>query len=183
MIKAGTTVNLEGARIGMVNNCSVNITGQCPHCSISITYCAVETLFSFDMNVCPNCGKHFTVNAIDYCDHDKLNENVGLLLKEGSVAVWAVTCTNFHWLLKAVPALKADNAFFINKNEIIIPHNGAAVKSLGGKPVCLPEIINDFQIDTIIVPNSLKVYSEIKDQCLVEFPGVKRVVHIAELIS
>jgi hypothetical protein len=57
------------------------------------------------------------------------------------------------------------------------------VKRLENKEVFAPDIINREEIDTIIVPNNPKVFNAIKEQCAMEFPRVKRIVHITELLE
>lgn len=84
--------------------------------------------------------------------------------------------------------MRNDNVKFINQNNITVsgmtaPGNGHIVKAFEGKKIYTPDIIHSAHIDTVIVPNSPKVFSEIKAQCLAEFPGVKRIVHLTELIG
>jgi hypothetical protein len=82
-----------------------------------------------------------------------------------------------------MPVLKANNVRFINKCKIVIPENGCIVKTLEGKEVFTPEIIRLENIETVIVPNNPKVFADIKKQCADEFPGVKRILHITELLQ
>ena len=56
------------------------------------------------------------------------------------------------------------------------------IETLGGKKIFTPSVIASEGIDTIIVPNSPEVFQSIKEQCAAEFPSVKQIVHITELL-
>ena len=172
---------LEEAKIEPQSDFTVNVMGRCPHCAKEIHYYHFECVFNIAPQRCPICREHVIANPIEYCDSAKLNKNAEVLLK-GPGAIWAVNTYNFYWLLKFMPVLRADNVKFINKDEIIIPENGRSVKTLDGKEIFTPDIIDHERIDTIIVPNRPKVFNEIKRQCAAKFPHVKQIVHITELL-
>lgn len=171
---------LEEAKVKPQSDYSVNIIGQCPHCSKILSFGYIETVCNLALQLCPICGKDINVNPIEYCDFDKLHKNVEALLKGKGAALWAITPYNFYWLLESIPILKADNVKFINNNEIML--DGRTIRTLLGKEIFTPEIIRRENIDTVIVPNRLKVFKDIKEQCEAEFPQVKRIVHITELL-
>ena len=70
----------------------------------------------------------------------------------------------------------------VNKEERLQFPSSSPIKALKGKAVHTPDIIRKESIDTVIVPNSPHVFQSIKEQCAAEFPSVKRIVHITELL-
>jgi hypothetical protein len=162
---------------------TVDITGRCPQCSNCVSFERYFSLIDIALRSCTVCGADVILNPIEACSYERMNKNVESLLIDGSsAAIWAVTAINFHYLLKSMPVLKAENVRFINSNEIVVPHNGKVVKTLEDKKVYPPDIILSEKISKIIVPNSLKVYKEIKAQLTDVFPHVSHIVHITELI-
>jgi len=173
---------LEEARAVPQDGCTVGVTGRCPHCANEISCECVRLLFDDTPVTCPSCRKEVIITAIEYCDFDKMNQNAAKLLDGTGAAVWGINAHNYHWLLQAMPALRAENVRFVNKGEIVVPHNGCVVKTLEGKAVHTPDIIARDGIDTVIVPNNPEVFKAIREQCEAEYPMVKQVVHITELM-
>ena len=172
---------LQSVKLISKKGYTLSITGICPHCSNEIIYDHIEYLFSMKPQKCPECEKGVTVTAIEYCDFGVMNRNAEALLAQSSgAAVWAVTPYNYFWLFKAMPVLKDDTVKLINKNEVIV--NDYAIHTFEGKTIFSPDIINQERIDTVIIPNNPIVFDEIKAQVSADFPHVKRVVHITELL-
>jgi radical SAM superfamily enzyme YgiQ (UPF0313 family) len=159
---------------------TVNVTGLCPCCGKHVGFPHYRFIFNHNTETCPVCGSNVVLNPIEHCDFDKLNKNLQPLLTGNGLAVWAVNANNFHWLLTSMPGLKADNAVFINRREIVIPHNGKVVKTLGGKQVFQPDIINERGIDTVLVPNNPEAFNEIRALCGKNYPFVKKIIHLSE---
>jgi len=162
---------------------TVDINGICPHCLENIYYEGFENIFHNGYQNCPVCGKPIAVNPVEYCDFYQLDKNTEDLINGKQAVVWAVNLENFFWLLKAIPVLNKDNVKFVNKEKIVIPKLNHTVKTLFGKEIFAPVIINEENIGTIIVPNNPKVFKSIKNQCVTEFPQVKQIVHITELMA
>jgi hypothetical protein len=160
----------------------VNVFGICPYCKKHISFIPFASIINLTPQQCPVCGKSVSVNPSEYCDYDVLNKAATALIDGKNAAVWAVTLNNFYWLLQAMPCLQEENVSFINKYEVVVPVNGKVYKkSLWGKAICKPEVIDEKNIETIIVPNPKPVFQAIKAQC-VRFPSVKKIVHITELL-
>jgi len=215
-------------RIKVNADYTIDITGQCPHCSKKHDFRHVELLFDLTPRSCVFCGNMITVTAIEYCDLEKLNRNIeSLISKDNKVAVWAINLNNFYWLLKRISIIKREHIRLINREKIVgdkhqnlygtsiiessegerlyspdiiypntivriinnkekyVPPNPSienVLKTLEGLEIFTPDIISKEGIDTIIVPNNPQVLKRIKEQCVAEFPSVKRIVHITELL-
>jgi len=172
---------LMDAKVEPQGDYAVNVVGRCPHCAKNIHFKRFKFVFNTVACSCPVCRCDIIINPIESCDFDQLNKNAETLLKGTSAAIWAITPYNFFWLL-GLPVFKAENVRIVNKNEIILPENGHMAKRLMTKEVFTPDIIRLENIDTVIIPNAPKVLKEIKKQCVAEYPGVKRIVHITELL-
>jgi hypothetical protein len=81
-----------------------------------------------------------------------------------------------------MPVLQADNVTFINNYEIMIPENDKPIKTLAGKKIFLPDVIDDENIKTILVPNTPHVFRAITAQCEKRFPRIEKIVHLTELM-
>jgi len=167
---------LTGAQVELNDGFSINITGNCPYCSKVIKISGLDTIFSRIVQHCPFCEnpRPVAASAIELCDLTKLRHNIQTLCHEKAVGIWGVTIYNIYLLLDAVPCLKEDNVLFINNNN-----NALAFM---GKEVFTPDIIKKTSIDTVLIPNSLRVFKDIKEQCVNEFPQVKQIAHITELL-
>ena len=177
-----TGLKLINAVVKPLSNYTVNITGCCPYCMKDMHFKAIKYVFSFAHLPCPFCGNHISMNPIEYFNFDMLQKKAKSIIKEEGAAIWAVNSHNFHFLLKSMPTLKADNVRFVNIKKVIIPENGHVVSSLEGKHIFTPDVIKRENIKIVIIPNNPKAYRQIKKQCLTEFPHVKQIVHITELI-
>jgi hypothetical protein len=62
------------------------------------------------------------------------------------------------------------------------PYNGYIIKTVDGKEINKPCIIGNEGIETIIVPEQPRVYEDILRQCKTEFPNVRKIIHIVELL-
>jgi len=173
---------LNNAEVKPLSDFTVNLAGRCPHCDNIISFAHHEHLFILETKPCPVCKQPVNVNAIEYCDSQRLNGNVTDLIDGANAAVWAVSPENHYWLLKSMPALKADNVYFINSKKLVIANNGKTVKTLAGKEVFSPDRLNCLDVDTVIIPNNKSVFHSIKEQCLADYPQIKRIVHISELL-
>jgi hypothetical protein len=174
---------LSDAIVETLDDGSVNVYGVCPHCGNRTGYPRYQTLFNYFPQSCPVCGKPVIVNPIEYCDITALNKNLSVLRAGKKLAVWAVHANNFYWLLESMPGLQSEDVFFINQNEVVIPQNQQTVRSLGGKHIYTPGVLDERGIDTVLVPNNPGVYREIVNQCAKNFPHVKNVVHLTECIT
>ena len=169
------------------NDMTINIAGLCPHCANSIQYYHFQYMFDVVPQACHCCKCMIVVNPIEHCDLEKLNNNAEKLIRGTTAAVWGITAYNYFWILKSMPILKSHNVKFVNKNELkigvdFVSQEGLSVKTLEGKEVFTPDIINTERVDTVIVPVTPRLFNEIKTQCEAEFESVKRIVHITELL-
>jgi len=171
---------IKNANVSPQSDYTANISGQCPYCLNTISFSNFEGMFYTGKLNCDICGKEIVLNPIEFCDFNEMGKNLETLANGNVIAVWAVTQYNYIWLLRALPMLEHNNIRFINSNEVIVGKH--TISSLGGKKLYTPDIINEEQIDTILVPNVPSVFQEIKDICAKDFPSVKRVVHITELM-
>jgi rRNA maturation protein Nop10 len=172
--------SLADALIEPLNDFTVNVTGICPHCGKRIGFPHYGFIFNHNPEACPVCGRPVVLNPIEHSDFDKLSKNLRPCLTGNGLAIWAVNANNFHWLLTSMPGLKSEKAVFINRQEIVIPHNGKVVKALGGKQIFQPDIISERGIDTVLVPNNPEAFNEIRALCGREYPSVKKIIHLSE---
>jgi hypothetical protein len=136
-------------------------------------------------------------NAIEYCE-PKFAETDG-------IAVWGISPVNYYWLLKSIPALNFDSVKFINSGELVIPpdpysfsikndclehefdeeneYTHRPIKKLNGKEVFAPSHESLAGVTTVIVPGVPGALEEIKKQCAEQFPHIKCIVHITELLG
>jgi hypothetical protein len=170
------------AVIEPLDDYTVNVSGRCPHCLKHISFAHFESVFTLTPQICPVCGKTVAVTPIEHCDHDALSETAKALLSGKNAAVWAINQNNFYWLLKSMPVLQADSVTFINNYEVMSPENGRAIKTLAGKKIFMPDVIEDKNIKAIIVPNTPHVFRSITAQCEKRFPCIEKIVHITELM-
>ena len=173
---------LIDAKIVPQSNYTVNIMARCPHCLNNVEFTCFEYVFNNVPQNCQICGKWIVVNPIALCDFEKLRRNAETLLGVDACAVWAVSRKNIYWLLKSIPLLKTENAFFINTHEKIDYANIGFMKIFEGKSIHTPEAINKECVKNILVPNNPKVFEQIKTHCSAEYPHVQRIVHITELM-
>jgi len=175
---------LENTQVKKNDDYSVNIKGQCPHCSELISINSFQYVFWLSYTKCPMCENKISVNPIEHCDFDKINNNAKAMIKGKKAAVWPIHRKNYYWVLESMPVLKSENVVYINSSDIIAPRSGEVINMVEGKRIYKPiEILKKREIDIIIVPSNPKVYDEIRMQCEEEYPKVKQVVHITDLLT
>jgi len=167
------------------NDYTVNVTGICAKCGNALSFTQLKEVFpsfmAYSAGRCHSCNERHNISPIMYCDIEKLSKNIKALVDKNTVAVWSVTDGNFFKLLDIAPALHNDNVWFVNK-VWKGTSEGALNPARLGKNIFTPDIINSENIHTVIVPNSPEEFNDIKATIATDFPQVKRVVHITELL-
>jgi len=162
------------------NDYSVSLKGICPFCQKYICFMNSKNVFNYTPKSCPACYKPVNANIIEYTNNDRLCNNINMMICDSKAAVWAITPKNYYWLFNIIPNLICDNVFLINEYDIISYNH--KIKSLAGKKIYKSDFIYSENIETVISPNNSVVYSVIKKKCKIEFPHVKNIVHITELM-
>jgi len=167
-----------------VDNFAVLISGVCPRCKENIKFKSYFVNFGYIK--CLMCNKSITANPIEYLDANTLRTNVDTVLGTTGVAVWPVSFNNFYWLMERIPRLKDDNFYFVSPEKITVTNETThELKSLGEKKILTPSMIQgNSDIQTVLIPASkASTIKEIKQQIASDFPHIKAVIHIGELIS
>ncbi|MDR1378010.1 MAG: B12-binding domain-containing radical SAM protein [Synergistaceae bacterium] len=130
------------------------------------------------------CGAGIDVD-IEAFDSGVLTKKLTDLCASGKVAVWPTILTVAEMLNRISPEFVAHpNTFLVNVN----PHqeHSKGVFEITGKPILLPQVIEDNQIETVLYAfPQLKstVLSEITTMIDDLYPSVKRVVTIKDLLD
>lgn len=97
-----------------------------------------------------------------------------LLTEKGRVAFWGIN-DYFANMLPNLPAVQSANAYLIDNSRI---KQGGIVE---GKEIHAPAILDELSIDTVVIP-VVSYVTTIEKQILAEYPHVKEVINILDLI-
>lgn len=159
---------LEDAQSGRVT-----ISGVCSNCGCENTWSNIK-LFSASFGACQACSQRY--NMIPPPDIiETIDRNIGKILeKVPALAVWGV---NYHvaYLFKNSAALQRKEVHVIEISEI------KRNMDLYGKGLSAPDVITRHDISTVIIPIPMYLH-EISNRIRQNFPGVKRLLDVCELI-
>jgi len=155
----------------------VNFAGVCSHCNELMKW--KSYLVNPGRLSCPFCKKYVSANPIEHLNVDTSESVLG----NGGVAVWPATFHNFYWLMEYIPEFKKDHVRFVNPNKVTIPNKDHVLKTLGGKELFTPDILQSGNIETVVITSARAAdIRKIKEQIAECFPQVKRVIHVGELL-
>jgi len=154
---------------------TIDIKYTCPNCDKSILLKGFDELFVNHQRNCTDCGCVCNIIPIECANFANSNSLIDKFIEHENVGVWPVDTINFYWILEIIPCLKSEKSIFINSDS--------SVKILADKIIYQPDIINQKNISTIIIPNGIDSYNEIKDEIYSRYPSVSKVYHLTELID
>lgn len=151
----------------------VDIKGKCEKCGKETVFPKVK-LFATNFLGCSHCGQRYNILL-----PEALLRNIGknaetLCKKYGKIAVWGVNYHTFK-IFDAVEELNRDCVFPIDvshiKQELI----------LNKRKVNSPAVIKDEKIDAVVIAIPA-YYNQIELQIHYQYPEVKKVIDICDLI-
>lgn len=157
------------------NNGFISVMGNCYECGTQNQWDKVR-LFKFSFMTCKKCGQKFLPPADDNVLIKNIKYNIDNLLKTyKKVAIWGMG-EHIITILRNSDILDNTNIYPV---DISVSKQG---NSLFGKEVYPPEIIKKENIDCIIVAVAMH-FGSIKSQINVQYPNVKQILDISNLIQ
>jgi len=156
------------------NEARIDILGQCEVCGLENIYSKVK-LFAANFLGCQHCGQRYNV----LIPQEILN-NIGLQIAHltaqyGNIAVWGVNYHTFR-LFDKIPQLNTGFVYPVDVSEI------KQELILNKRKVNSPAILNEKEISTVVI--AIPAYfNQIELQIHYQYPQVKRVIDICDLVS
>lgn len=157
------------------NNGFISVKGICNACGTRNTWGKVR-LFKYSFMVCTKCGQKFSPPLHDKNLISNIESNFQYLLERfGKVAVWGMS-DHIVTVFRHSQIMQNKKIFPVDISDTKQGH------SLFGNEVFSPEIIDKEQIETVIVAAAMHI-GIIESQIRVQFPHVKTVIDISNLIG
>lgn len=153
-------------------NSNINIEGECLNCGY-INLWEKSRLFILETLACRKCGKRH-IAPIPEIAIEKIKTNINsLFIKHKNIAFWGIN--SYFYSLSDKLKLKHENLYYVDKSDVRIGLNIAENKIMPAS------IIAEKNIDCIIVSVPM-YYASIKKAIQDEFPQVKKIISISELL-
>lgn len=156
------------------NNANISFNGNCVHCGFRNNWKNIR-FFTRNVLPCSKCGRKHKVPILNEISQ-AIDANVDLLLQEyDRIAFWGIN-DYFYDLSSHLKSVADDDVVYYV--DISRSKQGSTVNN---KKIYSPEIVSQQEIKLIIVP-AISFFTMIEQQIKDEFPNVKHVINILDLI-
>jgi len=152
----------------------IDIEGLCEYCGTRSIWYGLDAFRPAKEEQCIHCGAMLIIHASDYARSDVLEENIKAICAN-KIALWAIV-DKCEKIFKLAPSLLKDNVFLVDSAP---SKHGIPILDKKIEP---PSIIDQESIDTVIITIGTAKIKEIKCMITRDFPNVKNVLCIGDLL-
>lgn len=154
---------------------TTHIEGNCPYCGKRSVWNDLDPFRPSEDVKCPHCDAMIVLFASDYVEKEVFENNVAKLPIKNGLALWAIV-GGIKQIVEKGFSRVYDKIVFVDKSE---SKQGMEIL---GKTIMPPSIIDENRIETVVITITTKKSDEIISEIRSQFPSVKKIVFVGDLI-